>query len=60
LIIVEAEAPPPTPPTSIEGGGGAVSPFELLASMLMLLAIGEGQRRSAIGRKRPLKFPGFL
>ena len=58
-VIVEAAAspppPPPPPPSREEGGGGAVSPIELLASMLMLLAIGQGQRRSACGRKRPLK-----
>jgi hypothetical protein len=45
-VIVEAAPPPPPPQTDRGGGGGggAVAPIELLASVLMLLAIGRRKR----------------
>ena len=55
-VIVEAAPsppPPPPPPPRSVGGGGAVSPIELLGSMLMLLAIlGHRQKWAFAGNWR--------
>jgi hypothetical protein len=55
-VIVEAAAPPPPPPATGGGGGGGVaSPFELLVSALMLLAIGRRHRITAFRPKAAIE-----